>query len=121
MYVQGFVVPVPAGNKDAYRDVANQFWPILKDLGAIEHVEVWEADVPTGKQTDFRRAVDLKDGEKVVFSWVNWPDKATADASQEKMMEDPRMKAMDMANMPFDGQRMIYGGFEPLVHNGGKQ
>lgn len=119
MYVQGFVVPVPEGKKDAYVDVANKFWPILKDLGAIQHVEAWEADVPTGKQTDFRRSVNLAEGEKVVFSWVTWPDKATAGASQEKMMEDPRMKEMDMENMPFDGQRMIFGGFEPIVTNGG--
>jgi uncharacterized protein YbaA (DUF1428 family) len=119
MYIQGFVVPVPEGKKQAYVDVANKFWPILRDLGATHHIEAWEADVPEGKQTDFRRSVALKDGEKVVFSWVTWPDKATADASQEKMMEDPRMKEMDMKNMPFDGQRMIFGGFEPIVTNGG--
>ncbi|MEO6154011.1 MAG: DUF1428 domain-containing protein [Croceibacterium sp.] len=118
MYVQGFVVPVVEGNKDAYRDVANKFWPILKDLGATEQVEVWEADVPDGKQTDFRRAVNLAEGEKVVFSWIVWPDKATADASRDKMMADPRMKEMDMANMPFDTKRMIFGGFESLVTHG---
>jgi uncharacterized protein YbaA (DUF1428 family) len=118
MYVQGFVLPVKADVKDAYRDVANQFWPVARDYGATEHVEVWEADVPDGKQTDFRRAVALEEGEKVVFLWVIWPDKATCDAAHEKMMSDERMKAMDMDNMPFDGKRMIFGGFEPLVVNG---
>jgi len=114
MYVQGFVVPVPADSKDAYREVADKFWPIARDCGAQEQVEAWEADVPDGKRTDFRRAVDLKPGEKVVFSWVTWPDKATADASQERIMADPRMKEIG-EEMPFDGKRMIYGGFEPLL------
>ncbi len=118
MYIQGFVVPVKDENKEAYRKIAEQFWPIIHDHGAIEHVEAWEVDVPAGKQTDFRRAVALEDGEKVVFSWVIWPDKATADAGQEKMMADERMKAMDMANMPFDSQRMIFGGYEPIVAKG---
>ena len=68
-----------------------------------------------GKQTDFRRAVALEPTEKVVFSWVIWPDKATADGAHEKMMTDQRMADMDTANMPFDGKRMIFGGFEPLV------
>ncbi|MBV9252505.1 MAG: DUF1428 family protein [Acetobacteraceae bacterium] len=115
MYVQGFVTPVKAGDKQAYKEVAEQFWPVLQDCGATEHVECWEADVPDGKQTDFRKAVALDDGEKVVFSWLVWPDKATADAGHDKMMADERMKAMDMANMPFDGKRMIHGGFTPFV------
>jgi uncharacterized protein YbaA (DUF1428 family) len=117
MYVQGFIVPVPADKQDAYREVAQKFWPIARDNGAIEHVEAWEADVSDGKQTDFRRAVALKDGEKVVFSWVVWPDKATADASQEKMMSDPRMQEFE-GDMPFDGKRMVYGGFEPIFDQG---
>ena len=117
MYVQGFIVPVPADKRDAYREVAEKFWPIARDNGAIEHVEAWEADVSDGKQTDFRRAVALKDGEKVVFAWVAWPDKATADASNEKMMEDPRMNEF-RDDMPFDGKRMVYGGFEPIIEAG---
>jgi uncharacterized protein YbaA (DUF1428 family) len=117
MYVQGFIVPVPADKQDAYREVAEKFWPIARDNGALEHVECWEADVPDGKQTDFRRAVALKDGEKVVFSWVVWPDKATAEASNEKMMSDPRMEELG-TDMPFDGKRMVYGGFEPIVTEG---
>jgi uncharacterized protein YbaA (DUF1428 family) len=117
MYIQGFIVPVPADKQDAYRVMAEKFWPIAHDLGAIEHVEAWEADVPDGQQTDFRRAVALGEGEKVVFSWVIWPDKATADASHEKMMSDPRMKEIG-SEMPFDGKRMVFGGFEPLVVRG---
>jgi uncharacterized protein YbaA (DUF1428 family) len=118
MYIQGFVVPVKAGEKDAYRKVAEQFWPIVHDYGALEHVEAWEVDVPDGKVTDFRRAVGLEDGEKVVFAWVIWPDKATADASHDKMMADERMKDFDPASMPFDGKRMIVGGFEAIVAKG---
>jgi len=114
MYIQGFIVPVPEGSRDAYRKVAEDFWPIAKDYGALSQVEAWEADVADGKHTDFRRAVDLQPGEKVVFSWMTWPDKATADAAHEKMMQDPRMEAMGKY-MPFDGKRMVFGGFEPLV------
>ena len=120
MYVNGFIVPVPAGNKDAYLDVAEKFWPIARDYGCIGHVEAWEADVKDGEHTDFRRAVDLKEGEKVVFSWMTWPDKATADAAHEKMMSDERMETMfgapDGSDMPFDGKRMIIGGFEVILN-----
>lgn len=117
MYIQGFIIPVPEGKKDDYKRVAEGFWPIAKDFGAISQVEAWEADVADGQHTDFRRAVDLQPGEKVVFSWVTWPDKATADAAHEKMMSDPRMEAMGQ-DMPFDGKRMVYGGFDPLVTMG---
>ncbi len=114
MYINGFIVPVPADKKDAYKEVAEKFWDIVKDYGARSQVEAWEVDVPDGKTTDFRRAVKLEEGEKVVFSWVTWDDKETADASHEKMMADERMKQFE-TEMPFDGKRMVYGGFEPLV------
>ncbi|MBX7501826.1 DUF1428 domain-containing protein [Qipengyuania sp. YG27] len=118
MYVNGFVVPVPEGNKDAYREVAAKFWPIARDYGCTGHFEAWEADVKDGQHTDFRRAVDLQPGEKVVFSWMTWPDKASADAAHEKMMADERMAtefgAPDGSDMPFDGKRMIIGGFEVM-------
>jgi uncharacterized protein YbaA (DUF1428 family) len=117
MYIKGFVLAVAEGKKDEYRDIAEQFWDIAKDYGALEQVEAWEADVPDGTRTDFRRAVQLAEGEKVVFSWVIFPDKATADASDEKMMADERMNQFS-GEMPFDGKRMIYGGFEPLVVRG---
>jgi uncharacterized protein YbaA (DUF1428 family) len=114
MYVNGFLVPVPADKKAVYKDAAEKFWEIAKDYGALSQVEAWEADVKDGKLTDFRRAVNLEPGEKVVFSWMTWKDRATADAAHEKMMTDPRMKAFG-EQMPFDGKRMIFGGFEPLV------
>ena len=114
MYVNGFVLAVPEGNKEAYKDVAEKFWDIVKDFGAKSQVECWELDVPDGKTTDMRRAVKAEEGEKIVFSWVTWPDQATAKASEEKMMADPRMEEF-ASTMPFDGKRMIFGGFEPLV------
>ncbi|AKH42065.1 uncharacterized protein YbaA (DUF1428 family) [Altererythrobacter atlanticus] len=114
MYVNGFIVAVPEENKQAYKQVAESFWEIVKDYGAKSQVECWEVDVPDGKTTDFRRAVKAKDGEKIVFAWVLWDDKETADASHEKVMADERMKNFDK-DMPFDGVRMVYGGFEPLV------
>ncbi|WP_086608090.1 DUF1428 domain-containing protein [Erythrobacter donghaensis] len=118
MYVQGFVIPVPEGNRDAYREVARKFWDIAKDYGALSQIECWEADVKDGSSTDFRRAVKAQGDEKIVFSWMTWPDRATADASHDKLMADPRMEtefgAPDGSDMPFDGKRMIFGGFEPL-------
>lgn len=120
MYVNGFIVPVPADKKEAYRETAEKFWPIARDYGCISHVEAWEADVKDGQWTDFRKGVDLKDGEMVVFSWMTWPDKETADAAHEKMMEDERMAtefgAPDGSDMPFDGRRMVVGGFDVIVH-----
>ena len=121
MYVNGYVLPVPEGSKEKYRAMSEVYWDHARKNGALEHVEAWEADVPDGKVTDFRRAVDLKDGEKVVFSWVTWPDKATAKAFEaqdmDAMMADPRMKELG-SDMPFDGKRMIVGGFEPIVEEG---
>ena len=112
MYIQGFLVPVLADKKDAYCEVAEKFWPIARDYGCTAHVEAWEADIKDGQHTDFRRAVDLQEGEKVVFSWMIWPDKATCEAAHAKMMDDP---FWDMDTMPFDGMRMMWGGFTPLV------
>jgi len=117
MYINGFIIPVQADKKAEYQDIAERFWEIARDYGALEQVEAWEADVKDGKWTDFRRAVDLKEGEAVVFSWVIWKDKATADTSHDKMMADERMKQFSN-EMPFDGKRMVYGGFEPLVVRG---
>ena len=113
MYVSGFVVAVPEGSKDAYRETAEKFWPIARDHGALSQVEAWEADVRDGKNTDFRRAVKCEPGEKVVFSWIIWPDKAAADRFETEMESDPRMA--DFGEMPFDGSRMVFGGFETIV------
>jgi len=112
-YVDGFVVPVPAGNKDAYREMAVKFAPLFKEFGALRMVECWGDDVPDGKVTDFRRAVQAEDGEVVVFSWITWPDKATRDAGMKRVMEDPRMQPG--GDMPFDGKRMIFGGFQVIL------
>ena len=113
MYIDGFLVPVPKGNKDAYRAMAEKHWPIFKEFGATGMVECWGDDVPKGKLTDFYGAVKAEDGEVVVFSWITWPDKAARDAGMKKMMEDERMK--NMKDMPFDGKRMIFGGFQPIL------
>ncbi|MGH6659480.1 MAG: DUF1428 domain-containing protein, partial [Sphingomicrobium sp.] len=116
-YFEGFVVPVPEDNKGAYRKSAKEFAAILQEFGVKRHVEAWDSDVPEGKVTDFRKAVDAKPDEKVVFSWFEYPDKAARDAANEKMMADPRMKEMG-ASMPFDGKRMIVGGFDAIVEEG---
>ena len=115
-YVQGFVLPVPAANKEAYRKLAADFAPVMKEFGATRHVEAWGDDVPDGKFTDFRAAVKAKPDEVVVFSWLEFPSKAVADAAHAGMMADPRMK--DMGPMPFDGQRMIVAGFTPILDDG---
>jgi len=112
-YVEGFVVAVPTANKDAYRKHAADAAPIFEDLGVRRHVEAWGDDVQRGKVTDFYGAVQAKDDETVVFSWFEYPDRATRDAANEKMMNDPRFK--ELGEMPFDGQRMIFSGFEPFV------
>jgi len=113
-YVEGFVAAVPTANKEAYLKHASDAAPLFKEFGATRMVENWGDDVPKGKVTDFQGAVQAKDDETVVFSWFEYPDKATRDAANEKMMADPRMKEMG-ANMPFDGQRMIYGGFDSII------
>lgn len=113
-YTDGILVPVPAGNKDAYRDMAAKAAAVFKEHGAIRVVEAWGDDVPDGKVTDFKGAVMAEGDEKVVYSWIEWPSKEARNEGWKKVMEDPRMKP-DMANMPFDGQRMIYGGFSPIL------
>ena len=112
-YVDGFVIAVPTANREKYRAIAQKASAVFKEYGALGVTECWGDDVPDGKLTDFRRAVQAKDGESVVFSWIEWPDKATRDAGMEKFMKDPRMAAA--TDMPFDGKRMISGGFAPVV------
>ena len=116
-YFEGFVVPVPEGNKEAYHKSATDFAPIFQEFGVKRHVEAWDSDVHEGKVTDFRMAVNAKPDEKVVFSWFEYPDKAARDAANAKFRTDPRMKAMG-ENMPFDGKRMIVGGFDAIVEEG---
>ena len=109
-YVDGFVVAVPAENKEAYIAMAAKAAPLFKEFGALRVVECWADDVPDGKLTDFRMAVKAQDHEEVVFSWIEYPSKEVRDAANQKMMSDPRMKEFG-ESMPFDGKRMIYGGF----------
>ena len=114
-YVDGFVAPVPEGNKEAYRALARQAAAVFIDHGAVRVVEAWGDDVPDGKVTDFARAAHRKPGETVVFSWIEWPGKAARDAGWEKSMADPRMTPEPAEDRPFDGMRMIYGGFVPIL------
>lgn len=111
-YYSGFVAAVPNSNKQAYVEFAQIGWKLFRKYGALRMTETWGADVPHGKQTDFHRSVAAKDDESIVFSWVEWPDRATADAAWPKMESDPDMA--QMAKMPFDGKRMIFGGFESI-------
>jgi uncharacterized protein YbaA (DUF1428 family) len=113
-YVDGFVLPVPDGNKEAYLAMAQKAAAKFGECGAARIVEAWGSDIPDGKLTDFRRAVQSKEGENVVFSFIEWPDKAARDEAWPKLMADPDMQP-DHGNMPFDGQRMFWGGFDVLV------
>ena len=112
-YMDGFVIPVPGPKKDAYLAASRRMNELLVEFGATRIVEAWEDDVPDGKVTDFRRAVQAKEDEVVVFSWIEYPSKEVRDAANERIMSDPRMTAMG-ATMPFDGRRMIFGGFAPV-------
>ncbi len=113
-YIDGFVLAVPTANKQKFIDHAREGDAVFIEYGATRVLECWADDVKPGKQTDFMKAVQAKDDETVVFSWIEWPDKATRDAGMEKAMEDPRLKPENNP-MPFDGMRLIYGGFSPVV------
>ncbi|MBB3060507.1 DUF1428 domain-containing protein [Microbulbifer rhizosphaerae] len=124
-YIDGFVLAVPTDNKQRFIEHAKTANSVFIEQGALRVMECWGNDVPKGKVNDFYGAVQAKDGETVVFSWIEWPDKATRDAGMGKMEElmktDPRMNP-EKNPMPFDGMRLIYGGFEPVVVLGeGKQ
>jgi uncharacterized protein YbaA (DUF1428 family) len=117
-YIQGFVAAVPAGNKDAYRELAEKSTPLFKEFGATRVVEAWGDDVPDGKVTDFKRAVKAENNEVVVIGWWEFPSKSARDAANEKLMTDPRMKDFS-TEMPFDAKRMIHGGFQSIVDETG--
>ncbi|MBU2581167.1 MAG: DUF1428 domain-containing protein [Alphaproteobacteria bacterium] len=127
-YIDGFVIAVPTANKQKFIDHAREGDGVFMDLGATRILECWGDDVQDGKLTDFRKAVQAKDDETVVFSWIEWPDKATRDAAMARMMEmvsdpsktDPRMDPNNNP-MPFDGKRLIFGGFAPVVELGSKE
>lgn len=111
-YVDGFLAAVPADEREAFLAHARAALAVFKENGALRVVECWGDDVPEGKVTDFRRAVRAEDGEVVVFSWIEWPSREVRDAGMKAVMEDARMRGM---TMPFDGQRMVFGGFRPVL------
>lgn len=114
-YVDGFVVPVPKKNVQAYRRLARKAGKIWKEHGALEYIECVADDVKPGKLTSFPQSVKLKKDELVMFSWIVYKSRAHRDRVNKKVMADPRMLAMNPKSMPFDGKRMIYGGFKALV------
>ena len=114
MYVDGFLLAVPTANREAYRKFAEEVGVVFREHGALSLVEAWGDDVPEGKINSMNSAVLREPDETVVFAWVTWPDKATRDAGMKKVSEDPRSKPPG-GTMPFDGKRMIFGGFEAIV------
>jgi len=115
MYVDGFLLAVPTAKREAYRTHAAEAALVFREHGALSLVECWGDDVPEGKVNSMHTAVLRRDDETVVLSWITWPDKPTRDTGMQKVFADPRMPAT-MAAMPFDGQRMIFGGFEVIVN-----
>jgi uncharacterized protein YbaA (DUF1428 family) len=113
-FITGSIAAVPVADREKYVEHAAAVWPLFAARGATRMVETWGVDVPKGDVTDFRRAVEAKDDEAVTFSWIAWPDRATADEAFRAMQSDPAA----MPEMPFDGSRMIYGGFAPVFQQG---
>ena len=111
-YVDGMLAAVPEAKKAAYLEHARKAADLFKEVGALSVVECWGVDVPEGKLTSMPMAVKLKEGETVVLSWISWPSKEARDAAWEKLMADERMAGMEM---PFDGSRMIFGGFDVVL------
>lgn len=114
-YVDGFVLPVPKANLAAYRRLARKMGNIWKEYGALEYVECVADDVRPGKLTSFPQSVKLKPDEVVVFSWISYRSRAHRDRVMAKVLADPRLSGMSPASMPFDGKRMIFGGFKPML------
>lgn len=113
-YVDGFVAAVPTANKQAFRQHAEEAAAVFKEHGALQVVDCWGDDVPDGEVTSFPLAVKCKDDETVVFGWIVWPSRQVRDDGMQKCMDDPRMQP-DRNPMPFDGKRLVFGGFEPLL------
>lgn len=113
MYVNAYLLSVPEERKQEYIRIARCFAEVARDFGALEVFESWELEVPDGEHTDYRKAVQAEPGEKIVVSWVVWPDREAGARAHQSMYDDPRMA--ELGEMPFDGRRMILGGFEPIV------
>lgn len=114
-YVDGFVVPVPRKNIQAYRQLARKAGKVWKEYGALEYIECVGDDVKPGKRTSFPQSVKLKPDEVVVFSWIVYKSRAHRDRVNKLVMKDPRIASMDLKSMPFDTKRMFFGGFKTLV------
>lgn len=114
MYINTYMLSIAEDKKAQYLDLAQTFLELYKRFGAVEVFENWESDIPDGEFTDYRKAVQAKPGEKIILAWVIWPDRATADTAHKGMFEDTQMATLN--DMPFDGKRMILGGFEPMLH-----
>ena len=114
-YVDGYVLAVPRKNKSDYIQLAEASAVVFRDHGALSVVENWADDVPGGALTSLPMAVQCEDGEDVVFSWITWPSREARDAGNKAAMEDPRFQDWDPGKMPFDGKRMIFGGFVTIV------
>jgi uncharacterized protein YbaA (DUF1428 family) len=117
-YIDGMVIPVTTSRRDDYRKMTEDWHRLLKEYGAARVVECWGNDVPDGKVTDFKRAVQAEASETVVFTWIEWPSKEARDAGNEKLRTDPRAKME--GDQPFSLKRMIYGGFEVLADTSGQ-
>src|SRR5699024_10339686 len=111
-YYTGFIAAVPPANREQFVEHVRAVWPLFKSWGAILLVETWGTDLPKGQRTEFYMAVQAQASEAVVFSWITWPDRETAETASHKMQTDPATQALPP--MPFDGQRMVFGGFEPI-------
>lgn len=114
-YIDGFVLPVPRKNLEAYRKMAEEAGEVWKEYGALEYIECVADDVQSGEVTSFPQSVQLRDDETVIFSWIVYESREKRDEVNEKVMKDPRIAGMDMQNLPFDGKRMFWGGFETIV------
>jgi uncharacterized protein YbaA (DUF1428 family) len=114
-YVDGFVLPVPKNRLDDYRKLARKAGKIWKEYGALEYIECVEDDVLPGKRTSFPQAVKRQPDEVVVLSWIIYKSRAHRDKVNKRVMADPRLASMDPKQLPFDGKRMFWGGFKPIV------
>jgi uncharacterized protein YbaA (DUF1428 family) len=114
-YVDGYVLAVPTANRAAYQKLAEEAANLFKEYGALKVVECWGDDVPEGKLTSFPMAVKCEENETVVFSWIVWPSREVRDRGNQMVMADPRMQPNK--EMPFDGKRLIYGGFEIILES----
>lgn len=114
-YIDGYLAAVKTAKKEEYKELAQKMVDVFKEYGALRVVENWGDDVPEGKLTSFTMAVKREEDETVVFSWIEWASREARNEGMAKVMQDPRMQPDQMTDMPFDGKRMIFGGFETII------